>query len=355
MSILVNDTTPPTLSVQPNRTITLGQAWSFDVPTASDNCGAATVSILSTVTNVQPTSRTYIRTWQATDACGNTSTGQQMIVEDTSIPELNVQYGSGGMTLTWPSPYILQWSLSVTGPYSDVPGATSPYFYNTTTNPQRYFRLVAPSSVPVITSQPQSQTVGYGDSLNLSVGVNGLTPLFYQWQLNGNNIPGATNASLNVNAAQYSDAGLYRVIVSNGNGSATSSPAVVNVASKLLSQGSAGGLTLTWSGPFVLQWSANPAGPYTDVPGATSPYTYNGSAQKFFRLRSQGFSLSLSNLSGGKTSVSGPGITGCNFVIQASTDLINWQNMQTNPSPCLFIDDFAWQHPTRFYRAVLAH
>jgi len=278
-----------------------------------------------------------------------------MIVEDTSIPELNVQYGSGGMALTWPSPYILQWSLSVTGPYSDVPGATSPYFYNTTTNPQRYFRLVAPSSVPVITSQPQSQTVGYGDSLNLSVGVNGLTPLFYQWQLNGNNIPGATNASLNVNAAQYSDAGLYRVIVSNGNGSATSSPAVVNVASKLLSQGSAGGLTLTWSGPFVLQWSANPAGPYTDVPGATSPYTYNGSAQKFFRLRSQGFSLSLSNLSGGKTSVSGPGITGCNFVIQASTDLINWQNMQTNPSPCLFIDDFAWQHPTRFYRAVLAH
>jgi hypothetical protein len=311
---------------------------------------------MSTVTNVlSPTSRTFARTWQATDACGNSTLGQQTIAEDDSIPDLNTQFGAKGMTLTWPSPYVLQWSSSVAGPYSDVPGATSPYFYNTVTNSQKFFRLVAPSLVPVITSQPASQTVGYGDSTTLSVGVNGLAPLSYQWQLNGTNIADATNSSLALNGIHYNNAGLYTVIVSNGNGSVTSSPAVVNVASKLLSQGSAGGLTLTWTGPYILQWSGNPAGPYTDVPGATSPYTYNGSAQKFFRLRSQAFNLVSSKLPAGKFSVSGPGVPGCNFVIQASTDLINWQNMQTNPSPCLFIDDFAWQHPSRFYRAALAH
>src|SRR5262249_436083 len=50
--ILVNDTTPPTLTSQPGRTVTTGQAWSFDEPVASDNCGAATVQVIGTVTNV---------------------------------------------------------------------------------------------------------------------------------------------------------------------------------------------------------------------------------------------------------------------------------------------------------------
>ena len=98
-------------------------------------------------------------------------------------------------------------------------------------------------------------------------------------------------------------------------------------------------------------------GPYTDVPGATSPYTYNTltSPQKFFRLRSEGFSLLGARLPTGAFNVSGPGVLGCNFVLQASTNLRDWVNLGISPSPCNFTDPEASQHPTRFYRAVLAH
>jgi len=181
--------------------------------------------------------------------------------------------------------------------------------------------------------------------------------LTYQWQLNGANIPGATGSSLNLNALQFNNAGLYSVVVGNAGGAVTSSVAVVNVASKLVSQINGNNMTLTWAGPFILQSALSPAGLYTDVPGATSPYTYNTTTgpQKFFRLRSPAFSLLGSKLPAGQFSVSGPGVPGCNFVIQASTNLINWVNLSTNPSPCSIVDADAWQHPNRFYRAMLAH
>jgi hypothetical protein len=45
-------------------------------------------------------------------------------------------------------------------------------------------------------------------------------------------------------------------------------------------------LTLSWPGTAILQWADNPAGPYTDVPGAVSPFTPSLTAPyKFFRLR----------------------------------------------------------------------
>lgn len=47
-------------------------------------------------------------------------------------------------------------------------------------------------------------------------------------------------------------------------------------------------LTMTWTGASVLQASTNVAGPYTAVPGATSPFVTNGAASsvpsQFFRL-----------------------------------------------------------------------
>ena len=49
---------------------------------------------------------------------------------------------------------------------------------------------------------------------------------------------------------------------------------------------STGAVILNWSGSFFLQSATNVTGPYTDVSGATAPYTNSTSgAQKFFRLR----------------------------------------------------------------------
>ncbi|MBM4073659.1 MAG: hypothetical protein FJ271_32770, partial [Planctomycetes bacterium] len=66
---------------------------------------------------------------------------------------------------------------------------------------------------PVITAQPQSQTVPAGAEVILSVTADGLPPLSYQWQRNGANLPGATAATLTLGSVQLADGGVYTVIV----------------------------------------------------------------------------------------------------------------------------------------------
>src|SRR5438270_8537343 len=67
-----------------------GVSWTFDAPTATDNSGSNTITILSTVTNVTGhcgSTFDATRTWQATDACGNSSScSQKVTVVDTTAP-----------------------------------------------------------------------------------------------------------------------------------------------------------------------------------------------------------------------------------------------------------------------------
>ena len=84
-------------------------------------------------------------------------------------------------------------------------------------------------SLPVITQQPQSQTVSAGTNVMLAVGATGLPPLLYQWRFNGTNILGATNASLPLVNVQTNQSGNYDVIVANAAGSVTSAVAVLTV------------------------------------------------------------------------------------------------------------------------------
>lgn len=85
------------------------------------------------------------------------------------------------------------------------------------------------------TSEPQDLEID--DELSLSVEVTGAQTLDYQWQKNGDDIPGATNAAFSIPATVESDSGDYRVVVSNSFGTLTSevvpvtvvfSPAAVN-------------------------------------------------------------------------------------------------------------------------------
>jgi plastocyanin len=92
--------------------------------------------------------------------------------------------------------------------------------------------LVSTNPVPpTIVVQPQSQTVDVGTTVNLGVGVNGSLPLIYQWQLNGVDIGAGTNSTLVLEVIQTSQAGDYRVLVSNAYGSVTSAVATVTVHS----------------------------------------------------------------------------------------------------------------------------
>lgn len=81
---------------------------------------------------------------------------------------------------------------------------------------------------PVITSAPLSQTVLAGAPITFNVTAAG-TALTYQWLFNGQPLPGATNAALNMAAATRANAGLYAVQVGNATGTSQSAPAALIV------------------------------------------------------------------------------------------------------------------------------
>lgn len=80
-----------------------------------------------------------------------------------------------------------------------------------------------------ITSLLQSQTVNVGASVGFSVTAAGNAPFAYQWQKDGTNIAGATNATLALNNLQASDAGSYYVSVISGSRTVYSNAATVGV------------------------------------------------------------------------------------------------------------------------------
>ena len=87
-------------------------------------------------------------------------------------------------------------------------------------------------------SSPRPLTISYqlfdttvysGGWASFSVEVIGTPPIQYQWQCDGTNIVGATNDWIYWEAVSTNDAGIYSVIVSNSQGSVTSSNAVLTV------------------------------------------------------------------------------------------------------------------------------
>ncbi len=85
----------------------------------------------------------------------------------------------------------------------------------------------------VITNQPVALTnVNIGQSFSFTVGAMGEEPIRYQWRLNGQDIPNATNANYSMNSASPSNAGIYSVTVGNvlGDLNSASVPLKLNVA-----------------------------------------------------------------------------------------------------------------------------
>jgi len=138
-------------------------------------------------------------------------------------PSLPVVYYILGPSLTWPyaSPTSVEWITT-------ADDSTQAFFItNVTISAAGILSMPAP---PVILQQTGDQTVLAGKNVPFNVISTGTPTLTYQWLLNGSTPLSATTSTLTLPAVTIDQSGSsYSVIVSNQYGTATSTPAALNV------------------------------------------------------------------------------------------------------------------------------
>jgi Fibronectin type III domain len=139
------------------------------------------------------------------------------------------------------------------------------------------------------------QTVTFNATTNADSGPSALT---YQWQRNSTNLPMANTANLTLHDITTNQSGTYTVVVSNGNGTTISSPITLTV-----------------------------------YPTAAATLAGTAGAEKQFN-------------------VTVSGVPGYKYVVQASTNMVNWVPLQTNKAPFSFKDSDAGKFKKRFYRSI---
>ena len=80
-----------------------------------------------------------------------------------------------------------------------------------------------------VTAGPPSAVWDGGDELEIAVTAAGAEPLAYQWFLDGAEIPGATSATLVLDAKEWDREGRYTVRISNAEGFVVSAPAEISI------------------------------------------------------------------------------------------------------------------------------
>lgn len=82
---------------------------------------------------------------------------------------------------------------------------------------------------PRIVTQPVGGLALVGDNFTFTAVADGTAPLTYQWQRNGQTLPGKTEATLALTPVTLADAGSYTLVVSNARGSVTTAAAALQV------------------------------------------------------------------------------------------------------------------------------
>jgi hypothetical protein len=108
---------------------------------------------------------------------------------------------------------------------------------------------VAAGAPPVFTLQPVSVQTSLGETVTLSASATGAEGLVYQWRLEGKDLSGATQPTLELPAIQETSLGRYSVRVSNPYGTALSYEALVQAGTVLrLDRAGDGSILLTVQG-----------------------------------------------------------------------------------------------------------
>jgi hypothetical protein len=247
---------------------------------------------------------------------------------------------NGGPTLTCA---LLSGSLCILGgtsvgaPPTDQRGAIRPpnncdigaYQYTT-------------QETPIISTEPESQISLAESNVSFTASAIGIGPFYYQWQLDGTNIAGATSSTLTIPVVQ-TNLGTYAVVVTNLFGTNTSSNAVLSMYPSIVAPftgaitywGQSNTLSVgAWgTGPLDYQWfdngnaisgatdetltltdiQATNAGFYSVVVTSALGSVTNAPAQVI--VEPAGVSLGFS------PTLTISGVIGYNYIIQGSTNL----------------------------------
>ncbi len=143
----------------------------------------------------------------------------------TGSPSPNFQWSKDGVAIAGATSSTLtlaQVTASDFGSYT----LTATNSAGTATSNPAMLTVLAAAPVPVITTQPMSQTVATGSTTVFTVVASDATT--FQWSRNGTAISGATSAMLVLTGANVT-AGSYTCVASNATGSATSNAATLTV------------------------------------------------------------------------------------------------------------------------------
>jgi hypothetical protein len=144
------------------------------------------------------------------------------------------------------------------------------------------------TSVPIISSQPQSQAGFVNGSITFTVSAVSASATTNQWYKNGNAISGQTNASLTLNNLQLTDAANYTVVVGNVNGTTRSAVAALTVATGNTLRWNDGGTSGVWDTGVTPNWlnlgnstqtvfNSGDAVLFDDTPGVSTSININSS------------------------------------------------------------------------------
>jgi len=188
--------------------------------------------------------------------------------------------------------------------------------------------LTVVPAAPWINQQPVSEGVLLGANKQFFADVRGTAPLFYQWQRENTNLPGATDAALILtNVTEMGVGSYYRAVITNSLGSTNTAPATFGLVSLVAWGDNSSGQTnitiaatnavalaasytanavLTTSGRAV-SWGAIDFGDITPPPSATNLISVAVGDSHFLAARANGTVVAWGDLQSATLATAVPG------------------------------------------------
>ncbi len=306
----------PTITENPaNISVTEGESASFTVAVSGtspsvqwkrdgvDIPGETSLTLIINPTSLSDDGAKFSATASNSEGSVSSTEATLNVAEEIIIPAITTQPSNVSVTEGEPATFnvaytgtnpTIQWQRDGV----NIPGATNDsYTINSTqlSDDGAIFKVVITNSAgsatslevtltvdeniipPSISTHPVDVTVNEGENASFSVVATG-TNLQFQWQKDGANITGATSSQLSLSGVSSTNAGSYRVVVSNSEGSENSNaasltviipPTITNdISSSTVNEGQAITLAITASGstPLQYQWYKNAGA----ISGATS-------------------------------------------------------------------------------------